>query len=190
MKIRHVRRGWLWPFVVLCVLVAAATGIWWAFLPLPTRYVSRPAGVRSLAIYRPELSMVPEGVVPLKDGVFYYQHGNSSYYQFTGVMAGFVNDAGTLRERDIRTKNEFESVTLGADGMLWATSILDNNSLGIWHAAIERIGSSDSRVVFRIPLRLGYAKQLLLGPDTAWWFALPDAHSVGRLSHDGHFTTV
>src|ERR1700676_5214088 len=115
MKIRDLKPGWLWVFVSLCVLVAAAAGIWWAFLPLPTLYESRPAGVRSLTTYRPEFAMVPEGVVPLKDGVFYYQHGNSSYYQFTGVMAGFVNDAGTLRERDIRTKNEFESVTLGAD---------------------------------------------------------------------------
>jgi streptogramin lyase len=142
-------------------------------------------------MYRPEFAMVPEGVVPLKDGVFYYQHGNTSYYQFTGVIAGFVSDAGTLREHDVRTKNEFESVALGADGTLWATSILDDNSpLGVWHGAIERIGSRGSRVVFRIPHRLGYAKQLLLGPDAAWWFALPDAHSIGRLSHDGHFTTV
>jgi virginiamycin B lyase len=184
MKIRDLKPGWLWLSVSLSVLVAAATGIWWTFLPLPALYESRPAGVRSLTMYLPEFAMAPEGVVPLKDGVFYYEHA-------MGPRAGFVSDAGALRAQDVRTKDQFESVALGADGTLWATSILDDHSrTQEWHGAIERIGPVGSRIVFRIPDRLGYAKQLLLGPDAAWWFALPDAQSVGRLSHDGHFTTV
>jgi virginiamycin B lyase len=135
--------------------------------------------------------MVPEGVVPLKDGAYFYAHGNTSYYHFTGVAAGFVSNAGTLREHDVLTKNEFESVALGADGTLWATSILDDRSWPpVWHGAIERIGPTSSRVVFRIPHELGYAERLLLGPDATWWFALPEAHRVGRLSRDGHFTSI
>jgi len=130
-------------------------------------------------------------VVLLKDGAFYYEHGNTAYLQFAGVMAGAVSDAGTLREHDVRTKNEFESVALGRNGALWATSILDDPSWPpVWHGAIERIGPSGSRVIFRIPHQLGRPEQMLLGPDGAWWFALPEAHSVGRLSDDRRFTIV
>lgn len=134
--------------------------------------------------------MDPRGLVLVKNGTFYYQAGNSSYSGFTGVEAGFVSDGGELHQHDIRTRNEFESVARGADGALWATSILDNPTWPpVWHSAIERIGSGYSRVVFLIPHRFGYAKQLLLGPDGGWWFALPEAHTIGHLSH-GHFSTI
>lgn len=150
-------------------------------------YVSHPPGIRSLTTYRPDEEMTPRGLVLLNDGAFYYQAGNSSY---AGVGAGFVSDDGKLRQRDIRTRNEFESVARGSDGTLWATSILDNpKSFSIWYGAIERIGPGYSRVVLLIPHRFGYAKQLLLGPDGAWWFALPDARTIGRFSH-GHFSTI
>jgi virginiamycin B lyase len=185
-----VRRSWLW-FSAAIALMAVAAGIWWLLRPYPTTYVSLPAGVRSLTTYRPEVTMEPHGVVLLEDGAFYHQRGITMSSQFSAVSAGFVSNAGTLRQHDVQTKNSFWSVARGADGTLWATSSLDDPSGSVvGHGAIERIGPGGSRVVFRIPHQLGHAEQLLLGPDAAWWFVLPDAHSVGRLSRDGHFTNA
>ena len=94
--------------------------------------------------------------------------------------------AGVLHEYLVRTKNAFESVALGSDGALWATSILDNASWPpVQHSAIERVGAARSSIRLRIPDRFGYARKLLIGPDGAWWFALPDAHAIGRATAGG-----
>ncbi len=151
----------------------------------PATYDSQPPGVHSVTTYRAEISGVPYGVVPLGNGAFYFHHGTSSSSDGMGVDAGTVS-GGILREYLIQTKDQFESVATAADGTLWATSILDNRAWPpVWAGAIERLSASRSGVVYRIPRRLGYAEKLLRGPDAAWWFALPDAHAIGRLTREG-----
>jgi virginiamycin B lyase len=139
--------------------------------------------------YRTEITGEPYGVVLIGNGAFYYDHGTSSSSDGIGVDAGTVSGDGRLREYLIQTRDEFESVAIAADGTLWAASILDNSAWPpVWHSAIERLSAKRSTVSFRIPRRLGYAQKLLRGPDGAWWFALPDAHAIGRLTREGKFS--
>lgn len=186
-----MRRVLSYLFSGFCVAAAPIALLSCAFAHhFPATYVSRPAGVRSVTIYRPRFTGIPDGVVPLRGGgAFYYESGNSSSADGTGVESGVVTRAGALHEYLVRTKNQFESVTLGSDGVLWATSILDNRSWPpVWHSAIEQVGPARSSIALRIPDQFGYARKLAMGPDGAWWFALPDVHAIGRATPSGRLS--
>jgi virginiamycin B lyase len=176
---------------VLASGVALAAGLWllWFFVwRIPTVYRTHPPGVRSVTMLRPEFTGTPDGVVALEDGgAFYFDGGNSSSSDGSGVLAGTATVADGLREYLIPTKDEIRSVAIGPDGTLWATTILrDPTWPPVWHGTIVRINGTVMTTAFSIPKRLGYASALVVAPDRTLWFALPDAHAVGHATRRGN----
>lgn len=171
--------------VAISALGAGAIGC----QPFPATYTSQPTEVHSVTTYRPSDTGVPHGVVPAGSGAFYYDEGNAASADGRGVVAGLASSNGSLHEYLIKTDNQFESVASATDGTLWATSTLDGSAgLPVLDSGIELLTATRSMIAFRIPPRFGSAKKLLFGPDGSLWFALPDAHGVGRLTRQMKFS--
>lgn len=160
------------------ILAAIILGLIVAGCAIPAAYTSYPAGVRSVTTYRPDLSGIPDGIVPIRGGAFYVDGGVSN----SGLDAGIVGDDGRLRQYLIRAANQLESVAPDGDGTFLAASISVSPVDAPWRGEIERLRGEQSAVVLRIPPSLGYAEQLVQSPSGKWWVSLPDAHAIGELT--------
>ena len=174
--------------IVACVIVGAVL----IFRPM-TKRVLYPRGVKSLTIYYPSLSIDAHAVIPSPGGgAFYYERGKSSSGGETGVIAGSITATGDLVEYIIPTKDEFEAVVADRSGTLWGAIILDDPRWPlVWRGALVKV--ADARHVvprLKFPTPLGYANSLTVGPDGDLWFALPDAHAVGKIDQTDHLSTI
>ncbi len=188
MPSRGPRLGtWLTVLASGAAIACALWLLWFFFWRIPAVNRTHPPGVRSVTTLRPEFTGAPDGVVALQDGgAFYFDGGNSSSSDGTGVLAGTATRADELREYLIPTKGEIQSVAIGPDGTLWATTILDNPTWPpVEHGTIVRITGNVMTTAFSIPKHLGYASALVAAPDGTFWFALADAHAVGHATRRG-----
>jgi virginiamycin B lyase len=147
-----------------------------------------------MTTYRPELSSTQDGVVALNGGgAFFFNQANASSGYGSGALVAIASEGGQVRQYMIPTKDYIQSVAIGPDGTMWATTILDDSSARLnlaWHSAIVRLTEKRLITAFRIPARLGYASALVVAPDGAFWFALPDAHAVGKSTQRGKITVT